>query len=54
MEKPGSCARVPICATRALWCQLSDSISKTLNSVTLEDLVRVEREGKGPGQMYYI
>jgi Rrf2 family protein len=54
VERPGSCARVPVCATRALWCQLSDSISKTLNSVTLEDLIKIEKEGKSPEQMYYI
>ena len=54
VEKPGSCERVPVCATRVLWCQVSDSIKKTLGSVTLEDLVRIEKEGKSPDQMYYI
>lgn len=55
VEKPGSCERVSACATRVLWCRVSDSIKKTLNSVTLEDLVRIEKEGKKTEkEMYYI
>lgn len=55
VEKPASCERVSVCATRVIWCQVSDSIKKTLTSVSLEDLVRIEKEGKSPGvEMYYI
>ena len=39
VNNPSSCRRVSICVTREVWGTLSDRISKTLDSVTLQDLV---------------
>jgi len=37
---PSTCSRVSICATRDIWDLLGEKISQTLESVTLEDLVK--------------
>ena len=54
VKNPSACTRANTCASRDLWTTLSDSISQTLGSITLEDLVRKSRE-KGQGAaMYHI
>jgi Rrf2 family protein len=39
-----ACPRVPICASRDIWMFLGGKIAETLNSVTLERLVRLSQE----------
>jgi Rrf2 family protein len=54
VKNPTSCPRSSTCASRDLWSDVSDKISQTLGSITLEDLVRKSREkGEGAG-MYHI
>jgi Rrf2 family protein len=54
VKDPSACPRSDICASRDLWTILSDGISKTLGSFTLEDLVRMSREKGTRGAMYHI
>jgi Rrf2 family protein len=53
LKNPSVCRRVPICVTRNIWSRLGDEISKTLASVTLEDLAKMYEE-KGKQAMYSI
>ncbi|MDD5207705.1 MAG: Rrf2 family transcriptional regulator [Desulfobacterales bacterium] len=47
VEHPSACSRVPTCAARDIWALLGEKISETLDSVTLEELVRRNREKSG-------
>ncbi|PKN28832.1 MAG: hypothetical protein CVU64_11275 [Deltaproteobacteria bacterium HGW-Deltaproteobacteria-21] len=47
VQHPSACSRVPTCAARDIWTLLGEKISETLNSVTLEELVRRNREKSG-------
>ena len=40
IKNPSVCKRVPGCVTRDVWKKLDEKISDTLNSITLEDLVK--------------
>jgi Rrf2 family protein len=54
VKNPSACSRSNTCASRDLWTIVSDKISDTLGSMTLEDLARKSREkGEGP-TMYHI
>lgn len=44
IKDPDLCSRVPSCATRDIWALLGGKISETLDSFTLEDLVRIKQE----------
>lgn len=44
VEHPAACPRVSICVARDIWALLGEKISETLDSVTLEELVRRNRE----------
>jgi Rrf2 family cysteine metabolism transcriptional repressor len=44
INDPESCARSNLCATRDVWSGIKTAIDRTLNSITLQDLV--EREKK--------
>lgn len=39
-----ACPRVPLCASRDIWVSLGGKIAETLSAVTLEQLVRLNRE----------
>jgi Rrf2 family protein len=54
VKNPSACSRSDTCASRDLWTTLSDSISQTLGSFTLEDLARKSREKGQSGAMYHI
>jgi len=54
VKNPKSCSRADTCASRDLWTTLSDSISQTLGSITLEDLVKKSREKGERAAMYHI
>ncbi len=44
VKNPATCARVPTCASRDVWALLGGKISETLNAITLEQLVQMNRE----------
>ena len=49
VKNPSACSRSNTCASRDLWTIISDKISDTLGSMTLEDLARKSREkGESP------
>jgi Rrf2 family protein len=54
IKNPSACSRADTCASRDLWTILSDNISQTLGSFTLEDLVRKSREKGQSGAMFHI
>lgn len=54
IKNPSACQRSSRCASRDLWIKLSDRISQTLGSTTLEDLVRMSRDKGENAQMYHI
>jgi Rrf2 family protein len=54
IKNPSACQRSSRCASRDLWIKLSDRISQTLGSITLEDLVRMSRDKGENAQMYHI
>jgi Rrf2 family protein len=54
VRNPLSCSRSNTCASRDLWTILSDKISDTLGSMTLEDLARKSKEKGERPIMYHI
>lgn len=49
-----TCSRVSICATRDIWNLLGEKIAQTLDSVTLEDLVKSHNRKNEEVMMYNI
>jgi Rrf2 family protein len=43
VKDPSACPRVPICVTRDVWAIIGGRISETLNSITLDTLVKMNR-----------
>jgi len=54
VKNPSSCPRSHTCASRDLWSDLSDTISRTLSSITLENLMRRSREKVEGAGIYHI
>ncbi len=54
VKDPSKCSRSGTCASRDLWSIISDKVSETLGSFTLEDLVRISREKGDGAHMYHI
>lgn len=55
VDGPECCPRSSACATRDVWTQMGQLLGSFLESMTLEDLCRQQREKDGPaGSMYYI
>ena len=50
------CSRVDICITRDIWERLKKAMLEVLNSITLENMVEMQKEklAKPQSQMYYI
>lgn len=48
------CIKSQTCITRDIWVKLGEKISEFLNSFTLEDLVRMQKEKTGDMIMYGI
>ncbi len=44
IKNPSTCPRVPICVSRDVWAIIGGKISETLSSITLETLVKMNRE----------
>ena len=56
IDNPKSCKRTTICITRDIWVKLGKAIVDVLDSITLEDMVKMQKEklqGENLG-MYYI
>ena len=54
VKDSASCSRSSSCASRDLWAIVSENISRTLGSMTLEDLVKMNREKHGKAFAYQI
>ena len=56
VEDPDACGRSDICATREVWIRLRDSAVSVVDSVTLEDLIRMHRDKQHASgkSMYFI
>jgi Rrf2 family protein len=44
VKNPSNCPRVPICASHDIWAIIGGKISETLNSITLDMLVKINQE----------
>ncbi len=53
LRDPAVCQKVPLCVTRDIWKEVSESIYKILHSVTLEDMVNRRKEKEGWVQPMY-
>ena len=49
VANPGKCTRADACLTRSVWGEASRAMLKTLNAITLSDLVERCETGGGPG-----
>ena len=47
VKNPSSCPRVPICAIRDIWSIIGRQISETLNSITLDTMIKMKQEKAG-------
>lgn len=56
VENPRLCERATACVTRDIWGRLKKAIWEVLDSITLQDMVKMQREklAKSEAQMYYI
>jgi Rrf2 family cysteine metabolism transcriptional repressor len=55
IDSPERCPRSSTCATRDIWMEMGQLIGGLLESMTLADLCRLQREKERPaGAMYYI
>ncbi len=44
VKDPTACPRVPLCASHDMWAIIGGKISETLSSITLDTLVKINRE----------
>jgi Rrf2 family protein len=54
VKDPSTCPRVPICASHDIWAIIGGKISETLNSITLDMLVKMNREKADKAMMHNI
>jgi Rrf2 family protein len=54
VRNPSTCPRVPICATHDIWEIIGEKISETLNSITLDMLVKMNQEKAQQTMMHNI
>ncbi len=56
VDDPTTCRRSGLCVTRDIWIKLKEAAASVLDSYTLEDLVRMQkdRETSSFGDMYHI
>jgi Rrf2 family protein len=54
VRNPSACPRVPICASHDIWEIIGGKISETLNSVTLDMLVKMNQEKAQKTMMHNI
>ena len=52
---PESCPRSEFCITREVWVEMKKALDKTLNSITLQNLIEREKKAEQSGKtMYYV
>ncbi|MEW6684655.1 MAG: Rrf2 family transcriptional regulator [Candidatus Edwardsbacteria bacterium] len=56
LDEPKLCSRVDICVTRDIWETLKKAMLEVLDSITLEDMVKMQKKklSRPKFQMYYI
>jgi Rrf2 family protein len=54
VRNPSTCPRVPICASHDVWEIIGGKISETLNSITLDKLVKMNQEKAEKMMMHNI
>lgn len=56
VDNPKLCKRTPICVTREIWGKLKKAIFNVLDSITLEDMVKMQKDKvkEGKADMYHI
>ena len=54
VRNPSTCSRVPICSSHDIWEIIGKKISETLNSVTLDMLVKMNQEKAQKTMMHNI
>lgn len=54
IDNPTACDKVSICVTRDVWMKLKNVIDLTLDSITLEDLVKMYEKKESSIIMYTI
>ena len=54
IKKPSACTRVQTCASRDIWNTLNETISKTLEAITLADLAQKSRDKTQNSSSYQI
>ena len=47
VDDPGLCTRYPICVTRDIWERVKNAIEDILDSITLQDMVEMQRKKSG-------
>lgn len=54
IDTPAVCQRVQFCITRDIWKELGEKMSQTLESVTLKDMVKMQRNKEEKAIIYNI
>lgn len=54
IDTPAVCQRVQFCITRDIWKELGEKMSQTLESVTLKDMVKMQRDKEEKAIIYNI
>ena len=56
VDNPKWCRRSTVCVTREIWEKLKETMLTMLNSITLEDMVKMQKKKvmREEGQIYYI
>ena len=55
VNNPDTCHRSDFCATRDIWIDMKNAMSKVLDSTTIQDLVERQRQkGQAETEMYHI
>ena len=54
VKNPETCPRVPICASHDVWAIIGSKISETLNSITLDTLVKMNQEKAQKSMLHNI
>ncbi len=54
VDNPSVCPRSATCVTRDIWAEIKRVTSEVLDSRTLQDLVKRQKEKNAPAPMYHI
>ena len=54
VDNPKLCKRTPICVTREIWGRLKEAMTEVLDSINLEDMVKMQKKKREVPSMYNI